>query len=72
MGSRALEKAPMQVTVLKNETDYDVTRLPMKYAYKFVFDCSTLPDDDWDEEQDAVFSKGVANIPVRLQNHAFI
>jgi hypothetical protein len=36
----------------------------MKYAYKFVVDCSTLPDDDWDEEQEAVFSKGVANIAV--------
>ena len=64
VGSRKFEKAPMQVTVLKNETEYDVTRLRMKYAYKFVMHCSTLSDDDWNEEQDAVFSKGVADVDV--------
>ena len=46
MGGK-LEKAPWVVTVLKNETDYEITRVRMKHSFKFEVDCSRVTKEDW-------------------------
>jgi hypothetical protein len=62
MGRKNFEKPPMLVKVVKNETDYEVTRARVKHSFKFVVDCSTLADDDWEAGPEFTFSNGVANV----------
>jgi hypothetical protein len=68
MAGGKLEKAPWVVTVLKNETDYEITRVRMKHSFNFEVDCSRVADEDWGDGPEFAFSKGVANVimPTRL------
>ena len=67
MGGK-LEKAPWIVTITKNETDYEITRVRMKHSFNFEVDCSNVPDKDWRDGPEYTFSKGVANVimPTKL------
>ena len=64
MGSRDFSEAPMELTVAVNKSDYDITRIQVKYAYKFVVECDTLSENDWTEEQEISLTNGTALITV--------
>jgi hypothetical protein len=64
MGSRNFSEAPTELTVAVNESDYDITRIQVRYAYKFVVDCDTLAESDWTEDQEIPLTNGTALIAV--------
>jgi len=68
MAGGRLEKAPWVVTVTKNETDYEITRVRMKHSFAFEVDCSRIDDKDWRDGPEFTFSKGTANVimPTKL------
>jgi hypothetical protein len=62
MGSKNFEKPPMVITVVKNETEYEIRRARMKHSFKFEVDCSRLTGDDWKDGPEFAFSDRVANV----------
>jgi len=59
-GSRNFDNPPMVFTIAKNDTDYEITRVHVKYSHKWEVDCSIIADDDWHDGPELIFN-GVAN-----------
>jgi hypothetical protein len=61
-GSKNFDNPPMQVMIFKNDTDYDITRLRVKYSHKWVVGCQDIADDDWHDGPEIIFNNGVGNV----------
>jgi hypothetical protein len=59
-GSRNFDNPPMVFTIAKNDTDYEITRVHVKYSHKWEVDCSVIADDDWHDGPELIFKNGVA------------
>src|SRR5262249_43280528 len=64
MGSKKLRMVPMNLTIRKNLTEFEITRVRVKVAYKFTLQCGELPGEDWTEEFEAVFKGNEATVSV--------
>jgi hypothetical protein len=62
MGSKNFDNPPMVFTIVKNDTDYEITRARIKYSHKWELNCSRISDEDWDEGPELVFKDRVANV----------
>lgn len=62
MGSKNFDNPPMVFTIVKNDTDYEITRARIKYSHKWDADCSRLSGEDWHDGPELVFKDRVANV----------
>jgi hypothetical protein len=62
MGSEHFDDPPMVFTVIKNDTDYEITHARIKYSHNFEVDCSRISDEDWHDGPEFIFKNNVANV----------
>jgi hypothetical protein len=67
MGSRKLSALPVHITIKKNDSEYELTRVRFRQAYKFTLECHKLQDEDWTQEYEATFKGSLAVVSVRTQ-----
>jgi hypothetical protein len=61
-GSQNFDDPPMVFTVVKNDTDYEVTRARIKYSHNWELDCGRISEKDWHDGPELVFKDNVANV----------
>ncbi len=60
-GSKNFDNPPMVFTIARNDTDYEITRIHVKYSHKWEVDCSRIAKEDWRVGPELIFKNSVAN-----------